>query len=134
MPDIELKPGQSWTHEFEFTTTQVAEFAQVTGDTNPVHLDPNYAAQTAFRTPVVHGMLGAAVFSRVFGTIFPGPGTLYLSQSLDFLLPIRTGKMYLARFSVLEEVGRKRFKIRTELLDADKDAVAIDGEAVIRIP
>lgn len=134
MLDIVLKPGQSWTQDFEFTTNQVAEFARVTGDTNPVHLDPEYASRTAFRTPVVHGMLGAAVFSQIFGTIFPGPGTLYLSQTLEFLLPIRTEKKYRARCIVLDEVGRKRFKIKTELLDGDNEAVAISGEAVIRIP
>jgi acyl dehydratase len=128
-----LVPGQIWEHDFAFTQAQVNDFAQATGDTNPVHLDPEFAAKTAFKSPVVHGMLGASVFSRVFGTIKPGPGTLYLNQSLEFLHPIRVEVPYKAVFTVLEEVAKKRFRIRTQLINQLDSGIAIDGEATIRV-
>ncbi|HRH34370.1 MAG TPA: dehydrogenase, partial [Catalimonadaceae bacterium] len=79
------------------------------------------------------GMLGASVFSRVFGTIKPGPGTLYLNQSLEFLHPIRVEVPYKAVFTVLEEVAKKRFRIRTQLINLLDSGIAIDGEATIRV-
>lgn len=78
-----MELNQVYTHEFSFTQDEVNRFAEVTGDKNPVHTDAAYAAKTLFRKPVMHGMLGAALFSKVFGTLFPGEGTIYLKQSLN---------------------------------------------------
>lgn len=133
MPDLILIPGQIWSHNFVFSQKEVEEFASVTGDRNPIHLDKEYAAKTAMKSPVVHGMMGASVFSTVFGTIFPGPGTLYLNQTLNFLIPLRVEKPYEARFTVLEEVARKRFRIRTQIIDNQSEEIAIEGEAIIRL-
>lgn len=129
----QLKPGQIWEHEFVFSQKQVNEFAAATGDTNPVHIDPEFAAKTAFKFPVVHGMLGASIFSKVFGTIKPGPGTLYLNQSLDFLAPIRVDIPYFAVFTVLEEVAKKRFRIQTQLINKSDSTILINGVATIRV-
>jgi len=128
-----LETGQIWTHKFSFSQNQVAEFAKVTGDDNPVHLDADYAAKTAFKRPIVHGMLGACVFSKVFGTIYPGPGSLYLSQTLDFKGALVVDTDYEALFTVVEEVAKKRFRIRTRIVEVSTGAELVDGEAVIRI-
>lgn len=132
MNQTRIYPGQIWTHDFEFSQEQVNEFAKVTGDTNPVHLDSEYAAQTAFKSPVVHGIMGAAVFSKVLGTIMPGNGTLYLSQTLSFTSPIRVQVPYQAVFTVLEEVAKKRYRVLTQIIDTRDKTIVIDGEATIR--
>lgn len=107
-------------------------FANITGDNNPLHINPEYAAQTAFRKPIMHGMLGACVFSKVFGTIKPGPKSIYLSQSLEFLKPLYPDNTYRAVFSVVEQAG-KRFRIRTEILDSESGEKLTDGEAWLRV-
>ena len=77
-----VKLDSQFEHLFSFTQKDVEAFAKVTGDNNPVHLDESYAAKTMFKRPIMHGMLGATVFSKVFGTMFPGEGTIYLSHYL----------------------------------------------------
>ena len=76
-----IKTGDTYSHEFQFSQEEVNQFAQVTGDKNPVHTDAAYAATTMFKKPIMHGMLSASLFSKVFGTLFPGEGTIYLKQS-----------------------------------------------------
>ena len=128
-----LEPGQIWTHTFSFSQHEVTEFAKITGDNNPIHLDPEYAAKTAFKKPIVHGMLGASIFSKVFGTIHPGPGTLYLNQTLDFKQPLLVETEYKAVFTVEEEVAKKRFRIKTQIFDLQTNTEMLEGEALIRV-
>ncbi len=129
---IEL--GQTWHHDFSFSQEQVNEFAKVTGDTNPLHLDAEYAAQTAFKQPILHGMLGACVFSKVFGTIFPGPKSIYLSQTLDFKKAMLPDTLYRAQFEVTEaQPEKKRFKVRTSVLNPESGELFTDGEAWLRV-
>jgi hypothetical protein len=67
-----LHLNQTFSTNFSFSQQDVADFARVTGDNNPVHLDEEFASKTIFKTRIMHGMLGACVFSKVFGTLFPG--------------------------------------------------------------
>lgn len=94
--------GESFGHPFSFTAEDVARFAEITGDVNPVHLDEAFAATTPFRRPILHGFLSGSVFSKVFGTIFPGAGSIYLSQELTFKRPMYPGQHYEARFTIVE--------------------------------
>src|SRR4026209_1811045 len=71
------------------TAADILAFAEVTGDWNPVHLDTEYAAKTVFREPIAHGMLTAGYISAVFGSQMPGPGAIYVSQTLNFRAPLR---------------------------------------------
>ncbi len=87
----ELRVGQSASHTRTLTQADIQAFAAVSGDTNPAHLDPEYADQTFFHGVIAHGMWGGALISAVLGTQFPGLGTIYVEQDLQFLLPVRVG-------------------------------------------
>lgn len=88
------------SHAFRFTQADVEDFARVTGDNNPLHLDAAFAAQTPFKRPIIHGMLGASIFTKVLGTEFPGYGSVYMSQTLAFLRPMFVDTDYEAIFTV----------------------------------
>ncbi|HXC05633.1 MAG TPA: MaoC family dehydratase [Bacteroidia bacterium] len=129
---IEL--NQVYLHEFQFTQDEVNRFAAVTGDNNPVHTDAAFAATTPFKRPIMHGMLGASVFSRVFGTLFPGEGTIYLKQSLVFLKPMFTDTAYEACFTVKELIKEKnRVVIETVIREKGNDKVHTTGEATVMV-
>ncbi len=127
-----MKTGDVFTHEFQFSQKGVEEFARVTGDNNPVHIDPEYASKTMFKRPIMHGMLGAALFSKVFGTMFPGEGTIYLKQSLNFLKPMYVDTPYIAEFTVKEIIAEKnRAIVETLIKDKATGNVCTSGEALI---
>ena len=86
-----IKTGDKYRHEVTYTQEGVIAFAEITGDKNPIHLDPEFAAKTPFGRPIVHGFLSASVFSKVFGMLFPGQGTIYLSQEMSFRAPVFAG-------------------------------------------
>ena len=127
---IEL--GQTYSHDFKFSQEEVNRFAEVTGDKNPVHLDADFAAKTVFKKPIMHGMLGAALFSKVFGVLFPGEGTIYLKQTLSFLRPMFVDIEYEAIFTV-KEVNKEKHRaiVETVLKDKATGAVCTSGEATV---
>jgi acyl dehydratase len=121
--------GYQFDHEFEFSQDQVARFAEVTGDNNPVHLDPGYAANTPFKKPIMHGFLSGSIFSKVFGTIYPGVGTIYLDQSMSFKRPMFAGHRYKAKFSVTEVDAQKGW-ITIDCIIEDADhKICLQGTA-----
>jgi acyl dehydratase len=127
-----IENGQTYNHPFKFSQADVEAFAQCTGDKNPVHLDADYAAKTMFKKPIMHGMLGASLFSKVFGTLFPGEGTIYLKQSLNFLKPMYVDVDYEAVFTVKEVVKDKnRAVIETVIKDKNSGLVCTSGEATV---
>lgn len=126
-----MQANDTFTHRFKFSQDEVNRFAEVTGDKNPVHTDADYAAKTMFKRPIMHGMLGAALFSKVFGTLFPGEGTIYLKQSLNFLKPMYPDTEYEAVFTVKEVVKDKnRAIVETVIKNAD-GLVCTSGEATV---
>jgi 3-oxoacyl-[acyl-carrier protein] reductase len=90
------------------TEEDIRQFVRMTGDNNPLHVDPAFAAQTPFKDVVVHGMLGASFISTVIGTQLPGPGALWVSQNLEFLLPVRLGDVLTVSCTVLARHERDR--------------------------
>jgi acyl dehydratase len=129
-----LKQGDQFTHEFSFSKEDVFQFAEVSGDKNPIHLDDEYASKTVFKRRVVHGFLGASIFSKVFGMLFPGEGTIYLSQTLKFMAPMFEDEIYTAKFTVLEVIPEKhRAKIETLILDKEGKSIT-SGEATVMNP
>ena len=127
-----LEIGQTYSHNFKFTQEEVDRFAEVTGDKNPVHLDADFAAKTLFKKPIMHGMLGAALFSKVFGVLFPGEGTIYLKQSLNFLRPMYVDIDYEAVFTVKEVDAVKHIAvIETVIKNKTKGSVCTSGDASV---
>lgn len=125
-----LHLNKTFSTDFSFSQQDVIDFARVTGDNNPVHLDEDFASKTIFKTRIMHGMLGACVFSKVFGTMFPGEGTIYLSQSVNFLKPMYVDTSYTSHFEVLEILEKNRARISTSILNQEGKKVVV-GEAVV---
>ena len=115
------------------TDADLVLYAGVSGDTNPVHIDEEYAAATPFKGRIAHGMLTASFISAVLGTILPGPGAIYLSQSLRFKAPVRPGETVraVARVTAIDE-QRKRVTLETVCTVGDR--TVIEGEALIMVP
>jgi acyl dehydratase len=123
--------NEVYTHNFQFSQAEVDAFAKVTGDNNPVHTDAAYAAKTMFKRPIMHGMLSASLFSKVFGTLFPGEGTIYLKQSLTFLKPMYVDTPYEAVFTVKEVIKDKNRAVVETLIKNPDGLVCTSGEATI---
>ena len=127
-----IKEGDIFRKDLRYSQADVQKFAEVTGDTNPVHLDEAYAAGTMFKKPIMHGFLGGSFFSRVFGTMFPGEGTLYLKQVMEFRKPMFVDTDYEAVFTVLTvDAEKHRATVQTQIIDKASGAVTINGEATV---
>ncbi len=130
---MKLQLNDSFSYEFSISQENVQKFAELSGDTNPIHIDAEYAKKTIFKRPIIHGYLGSSVFSKVLGTMFPGEGTIYLSQSLKFHLPMYTDKIYKADFFVTDIDSEKhRANIKTTIRLASDQCIITSGEALIQ--
>jgi 3-hydroxybutyryl-CoA dehydratase len=121
--------------EFSKTVTEadVVLFAGITGDFNPVHVDAVAAAESRFGGRIAHGMLSASFISTVLGTRLPGPGAIYLSQTLRFTAPVCIGDTVTARVEVVELAPKRRVRLATTCRTQD-GTVAVEGEAVVWVP
>ena len=129
----DLKVGMSAVFGKTVSEADIVAFAGVSGDTNPIHLHDGFAKSTRFGARIAHGMLGGGFISTVIGTKLPGPGSLYVSQTLNFRAPVKIGDTVTARVEIVEiDAQRRRVRLRTECRCAD--AVVIDGEAVVMAP
>jgi len=133
-PFAEIRVGDSASLVRKVTNRDIQLFAAVSGDVNPAHVDALYAKSSHFHEIIAHGMLGASLISTVLGTRFPGPGTIYLGQSLKFLKPVHIGDTLTVTVTVksLDEVKR-RLILDTRCIDQDGDVV-ISGEAEVMAP
>lgn len=119
-------------YAFRFSQADVIDFARVTGDNNPLHLDADFAATTPFKRPIIHGMLGASVFTKVLGTSFPGYGSVYLGQTLEFLRPMFVDTDYEAVFTVKSlNPDKHTAEILGELRDLQTGKVTTRGIATL---
>ena len=129
----DLKIGMQATVSRTITETDLRNFSGVSGDTNPMHLNEEFAKQTIFGGCIVHGMLTASLISAIIGTKLPGPGCIYMSQTLKFLAPVRVGDTVYATGTIKELFPeKKRAVIDTKCYV--KDTVVIDGEAMVKVP
>jgi 3-hydroxybutyryl-CoA dehydratase len=125
----ELKIGDSAQISKTITEADIELFAKATGDFNPVHLDQAYAEKTMFKGRIAHGLLSVGLLSTVLGNILPGHGTIYLSQEVKFLAPVRIGDTITAGVEVIELISEKnRAKFRTTCMNQDGKLV-VDGIA-----
>ena len=129
----DLAVGMTAVYSRTITESDIVLFCGISGDTNPIHLNKEYAARTRFRGIIAHGMLSASLISTVLGTKLPGPGGIYISQNCLFRAPVRAGDTVVARATVTELVVEKtRAKLETTCTVAGR--VVIDGEAVMLVP
>lgn len=109
----DFEPGQHVTFTKTFTDDDLQRFIEITGDTNPLHVDEAFAAKTQFGHRVLHGMLTASIFSTMVGMLLPGSGAIYRSQTLRFLLPVYVGETVTAHF-VVRSVDRARHRLEID--------------------
>lgn len=115
------------------TEADIVMFSGISGDINPVHLNHEFASETMFEGRIAHGMLTASFISTVIGTKLPGPGCIYVNQSLRFKAPVKAGETVIARVTVTKVIPEKHFvELKTVCTVGDK--VVIDGEATIMVP
>lgn len=129
----DLAVGQSGVYARTVTEADILAFAGVTGDFNPVHVNEELASASMFGGRIAHGMLSAGFISTVFGTKFPGPGSIYLSQTLKFKAPVKIGDTVVARCTIKELVPEKR-KAKFDTVCTVKGKVVLEGEAEIMVP
>ncbi len=129
----DLTLGQSAKRTHVVTEADIVAFAEVSGDFNPVHMDEAFAATTAFKGRIAHGMLSAAYLSALIAGDLPGAGTIYMSQNLRFRRPVRIGDAVMARVEVTDiDLEKARVTLSTVCSVAGKPV--IDGEALVMAP
>jgi len=125
----EIKMGDSAQISNTITEKTIKDFAEATGDFNPVHLDQAYAEKTYFKGRIAHGVLSVGYISSVMGNLLPGPGGILLSQDVRFLAPVRIGDTITAKVEVIEVIPEKnRIKVKTTCTN-QKGQVVVEGTA-----
>lgn len=130
----ELRVGQTAEWAKTVTEADVVLFAGISGDFNPAHVNQAEAERGRFGGRIAHGMLSAAFVSTVLAMRLPGPGTVYLSQSLRFVRPVRIGDTVTARVEVLELVPAKRRVRLATVCSNQRGEPVIEGEALVLVP
>ena len=130
----QLEVGDSSEFSKTISEADVYLYAGISGDLNPAHINEVYAQGTFFKNRIAHGMLTAGFISAVIGMQLPGPGTIYMGQSLEFLAPVRIGDTVTARVEVLEKIDdKKRVRFETTCINQDGTKL-ISGEAMVSPP
>lgn len=129
----DLNEGMSESTSHTVTAEDVEKFADVTGDTNPVHLNEEYAKTTMFKGRIAHGMFGAGLLSAIFGTKMPGPGCIYVNQNLKFRAPVKLGDTIVSTVTVTSKDAEKKF-VNFETVCTVNDKPVIKGDATLMVP
>ena len=129
----DLSVGQSAELTRTVDAKGIEMFAEVTGDNNPVHLDEAYAATTPFKARIAHGMLSAGYISAVIGTKLPGPGAIYVGQSLKFKRPVKIGDVVTAK-ATITAIDAEKARVTLETVCTVDGKAVVEGEATIMVP
>ncbi|HET9715137.1 MAG TPA: MaoC family dehydratase [Pseudolabrys sp.] len=129
----DLSVGMTETLEKKINSSDVVGFAEVTGDRNPIHLSEHFAAKTPFGTRIAHGLYTASLISAVLGTRLPGPGAIYISQTLNFRAPVKIGDLVTVNVKVVELIAEK-FRARLICKCSVGNETVLDGEALVKVP
>jgi len=125
--------GQESSLSLAVTSDTVEQYARLIGDTNPVHLDPEYAAKSFFRKRIAHGMLAAGLVGAVLGTRLPGPGAIYLNQNIEFKRPINIDETITAKVKVTEKHDKhNKLTLRT-WVETQAGHLVLDGTALVLV-
>jgi len=129
----DLEEGQSASFSKTISEADILMFAGVSGDTNPVHLDAEFASQTMFKERIAHGMLSASLISTVLGTKLPGPGAIYMSQTLKFKAPVKIGDTVTATCTI-DQLNREKRRASIACVCTVGGKAVIEGEATVMVP
>ncbi|MGF1620109.1 MAG: MaoC family dehydratase [Rhodomicrobiaceae bacterium] len=129
----DLTIGMEATYVRRIHENDVSQFAELSGDDNPIHLDEDFATASAFKGRITHGALTASYISTIFGTILPGPGAIYVSQSVNFRRPVRIGDEVIATARIVELLPEKKRVIFSCDCSVNGKTV-LDGEALLMVP
>lgn len=129
----DLSVGQKASFGKTITEADIVLFAAVTGDTNPMHLNEEYAREGFFGERIAHGMLAAGLITKVMGTQLPGPGTIYMSQSLRFRKPVRIGDTVTATVEITA-LNAEKHRVTLRTVCAVKGEPVLEGEALVAVP
>ncbi len=128
-----LEVGQTYSVDRQITAEDVRSFADITGDDNPIHVDPEYAEGTRFGKPIVHGVLLMGLVSKVLGRDFPGHGSVAVSISCKFLRPVPVGSTVTVEVRIAEKIERHRH-IRAKITVYLDRRMAVGGECTLIPP
>ena len=129
----EIKVGMTAVYVRTVTETDIVQYAQISGDDNPLHVNEEFAKQTVFKGRIAHGMLTCGYISAVLGTKLPGPGCAYLNQNLNFRAPVRIGDTVQTRVTV-KEVAVEDNLVICEVVCSIGEKVVIDGISTLWVP
>jgi 3-hydroxybutyryl-CoA dehydratase len=130
----ELKVGDAARIQKTISEADVYLYAGITGDLNPAHVNEEYAKNTFFKTRIAHGMLTAGYISTVLGNRLPGPGSIYIHQSVNFLAPVHFGDTITAQAEVSTiDLEKNRVKLKTTCMNQE-GTIVLDGEAIVSPP
>ncbi|QGZ30205.1 MaoC family dehydratase [Stutzerimonas stutzeri] len=132
-PYSALEVGQTAHFEKSVEERDIQLFAAMSGDRNPVHLDAEFAAGTPFKERIAHGMFSGALISAAVACTLPGPGTIYLGQTMTFTRPVKLGDTLTVRLEILEKLPKNRVRIATRVFNQN-DELVVDGEAEVLAP
>lgn len=129
----DLAIGMRETYSKLVKSSDVVGFAEISGDRNPIHLSEHFAAKTPFGGRIAHGLYTASLISAVIGTRMPGPGAIYISQTLRFLAPVRIGDTVEASVEIVE-LSEKGNRAKLACQCKVGDTIVLEGEAMVKIP
>lgn len=129
----DLSLGMTESYAKTVKSSDVVGFAEITGDRNPVHLSEHFAANTPFKGRIAHGLYTASLISAVIGTRMPGPGAIYISQTLRFLAPVKIGDTVVAIVEVTELIAERR-RVGLSCTCKVGSTVVLEGEATVKVP
>lgn len=130
----DLEIGTEGRFSKQLTERDIVLFGETSGDINPVHFDAEYAATTLFKTRIAHGIWSAGLISTVIGTVMPGPGSIYISQDLKFIRPVRIGDTLTAVLTVKEKIERRQYVVLGCKVINQNDEIVTQGDATVMPP
>ncbi|WWW10880.1 MaoC family dehydratase [Arcobacter cryaerophilus gv. pseudocryaerophilus] len=129
----EIKIGMSESYSQTISEADVKAYAGISGDRNPVHMDDEYAEKSRYKKRIAHGMISSSFFSALFGTKLPGPGCVYVNQSLNFKRPVYIGDTVTAIITVTK-IDEIKSRVFFDTVCKVKNKIVIDGQAELYIP